>query len=318
VRSRQAVTCALGVLSFAARAAAQSQGGAGGASPPKVIGYVQARFQSIGDSARFLLRRAWLGAQGDLTPWASYRLLAELRTGGTTGTTQATVSAIDLYVTLEHGPWTATVGQSKTPLSLEFVRSAFALELPERAMPVDALAPNRDVGVKLEWTPAGAVAVQGGIFNGDGINRAGNQDKRFLYVGRAVVRPATRTYLGVSAAGKPDTTTGAVEAWADRGRVALRAEFLARHAVAADRTTLGWYALGAYAAIPKRLQLVGRVQQFDPNDRASGDRVTGYTGGAQYFFRADQLKAQLEYTVFAEQTPVGDNNRLIVQLQATF
>jgi phosphate-selective porin len=307
--------CALGVLSFAARAAAQSQGG--GASPPKVIGYVQARFQSVGDSARFLLRRAWLGVQGDLMPWASYRLLAELRSGGT-GASAATVSAIDLYVALTHGPWTATVGQSKTPLSLEFIRSAFALELPERSMAVDVLAPNRDVGVKLEWNSAGALAVQGGIFNGDGINRAANRDNRFLYVGRAVVRAATGTYLAVSAAGKPDTATGNVEAWAGRGRVALRAEFLARHAAAADVTTLGWYALGAYAVIPKRFQLVGRVQQFDPNDRAGGDRVTGYTGGTQVFFRGDNLKAQLEYTVFAEQTPVRDNNRLIVQLQATF
>jgi phosphate-selective porin len=313
MHSATAVPLVLGILSYTASLEAQSPA----PSSPRVIGYVQARFQSIGDSARFLLRRAWLGVQGDLTPWASYRLLAELRSGGT-GANAATVSAIDLYVALTHGPWTATVGQSKTPLSLEFIRSAFALELPERSTVVDFLAPNRDVGVKLEWNPAGVVAVQGGIFNGDGINRAANRDNRFLYMGRAVVRAATGTYLAVSAAGKPDTTTGNVEAWAAPGRLALRAEFLARHAVAADVTTLGWYALGAYAVIPKRFQLVGRVQQFDPNDRAGDDRVTGYTGGTQVFFRADNLKAQLEYTVFAEQTPVRDNNRLIVQLQATF
>ena len=81
-------------------------------------------------------------------------------------------------------------------------------------------------------------------------------------------------------------------------------------------TTLGWYALGAYGVVPKRLQLVGRVQQFDPNDRAGADRITGYTGGVQYFFSGDDLKLQLEYTIFDEQGPSLDNNRVIVQMQA--
>ncbi len=281
---------------------------------PKITGYLQGRLQSIGDSALFLLRRVRLGAQGNLTPWASYKAQAELRSGGT-GTTAATVAATDLYLALTHGPWLATIGQSKTPLSVEFIRSATVLELPERSMAVDSLSPNRDVGLKLEWNTAGAVSLQGGIFNGDGINRAANRDKRFLYVGRAVIRAASGVHAGVSAAAKPDTTTWDAEAWVERGRVAVRGEFLARHRAGADVTTLGWYALAAYGVVPKRLQLVGRVQQFDPNDRAGADRVTGYSGGAQYFFTGDDLKLQLEYTVFDEQGPAVSNNRLIVQMQ---
>jgi len=281
---------------------------------PKITGYLQGRLQSIGDSALFLLRRVRLGAQGNLTPWASYKVQAELRSGGT-GTTAATVAATDLYLALTHGPWLATIGQSKTPLSVEFIRSATVLELPERSMAVDSLSPNRDVGLKLEWNTAGAVSLQGGIFNGDGINRAANRDKRFLYVGRAVIRAASGVHAGVSAAAKPDTTTWDAEAWVERGRVAVRGEFLARHRAGADVTTLGWYALAAYGVVPKRLQLVGRVQQFDPNDRAGADRVTGYSGGAQYFFTGDDLKLQLEYTVFDEQGPAVSNNRLIVQMQ---
>src|SRR6184192_2233361 len=50
---------------------------------PRLTGYVQARFQSIGDSAVFFLRRVRLGAQGNLAPWASYRVQGELRSGGT-------------------------------------------------------------------------------------------------------------------------------------------------------------------------------------------------------------------------------------------
>jgi len=298
---------------LAAPASAQSP--APVSTTPKLSGYVQARFQSIGDSAVFFLRRVRLGAQGNITPWASYKVQGELRSGGT-GATAATLAATDLYVALTHRLWTATIGQSKTPLSAEFLRPSTALELPERSMAVDSLSPNRDVGVKLEWNTPGAVALQGGVFNGDGVNHAANRDKRFLYMGRAVVRAAKGAYLGVSAAAKPDTTTWDAEGWVERGRLAVRGELLARHRASAAVTTLGWYALGAYHVVPKRLQLVGRVQQFDPNDRAGANRITGYTGGAQYFFSGDDLKLQLEYTAFEEQGPGVSNNRVIVQMQA--
>jgi phosphate-selective porin O/P len=303
------------VLTLCAAARLPAQTPASVSTTPKLTGYVQARFQSISDSAVFSLRRVRIGAQGNLTPWASYKVQAELRSGGT-GATASTVAATDLYLALTHRLWSATIGQAKTPMSAEFLRSSTALELPERSMAVDSLSPNRDVGVKLEWNTAGTVALQGGVFNGDGINRAANRDKRFLYMGRAVVRATKGVYAGVSAAAKPDTTTWDAEAWVERGRGAVRGEFLARHRSLANVTTLGWYALGAYAVVPQRLQLVGRVQQFDSNDRVGGNRITGYTGGAQYFFSGDDLKLQLEYTAFDEQGPSVSNNRVIVQLQA--
>src|SRR5436190_8770331 len=271
---------AIAVLTVCSAPRLSAQSPAPVSTTAKLTGYVQARFQSIGDSAVFFLRRVRFGAQGNLTPWASYKLQGELRSGGTGGTA-ATVAATDLYLALTHRLWVATIGQSKTPLSAEFIRSSTAFELPERSMAVDSLSPNRDVCVKLEWNTTGAAALEGGLLNGDGINHAANRDKRFLYMGRAVVRAAKGAYLGASAAAKPDTTTWDAEAWVERGRVAVRGEFLARHRSVAAVTTLGWYALGAYGVVPKRLQLVGRVQQFDPNDRAGSDRITGYTGGVQ-------------------------------------
>src|SRR5256885_7068041 len=243
--------CAIAVLTVcpAPRLAAQTP--APVSTTPKLSGYVQARFQSIGDWAVFSFRRVRVGAQGNPTPWASYKVQAELRSGGT-GATAATLAATDLYVALTHGLGTATIGQSKTPLSAEFIRSSTAFELPERSMAVDSLSPNRDVGVKLEWNTAGALALQGGVFNGDGVNHARSEEKRFLYVGRAVVRAAKGAYLGASAAAKPDTTTWDAEGWVERGRLVLRGEVLARHRPVAAVTTLGWYALGAYGVVPTR------------------------------------------------------------------
>lgn len=289
----------------------------GGAAPPKVTGYIQTRFESYDDSALFKLRRVRVGVQGGLTPWATYKAQVELRSGGT-GATAATVAATDLYIALTHRRWLATLGQSKTPFSLEFIRSSAVLELPERAMAVDSLAPNRDVGVKVEWGATQPIALQAGIFNGDGINRAANRDSRFLYVGRAVAKPIVGLQLGFSAAGKPDTTTWEAEVALERPRLAVRAEYLARHGATADVTTRGWYAIGAYEVVARRFQLVGRVQQFDPSDSAGTDRLIGYTAAAQYFWAGDDLKLQIEFTAFAEQGPAIANNRVIVQMQARF
>jgi hypothetical protein len=302
---------------FVTAAATPLTAQAPGAAAPKVTGYAQVRFESIGDSALFKLRRLRVGVQGGLTPWATYKAQVELRSGGG-GATAATVAATDLYVALTHGRWLATLGQSKTPLSVEFIRSSTVLELPERAMAVDSLSPNRDVGLKVEWGGTLPVALQGGIFNGDGINRAANRDSRFLYVGRAAVKPLTGLQLGLSGAGKPDTTTWGAEVVVERPRLAVRAEYLSRHRKAADVTTRGWYALGAYEVVARRLQLVGRVQQFDPNDSTGNDRATGYTGAIQYFWFGDDLKLQLEYTAFDEQGPAIANNRVIVQIQARY
>jgi len=57
-------------------------------------------------------------------------------------------------------------------------------------------------------------------------------------------------------------------------------------------------------------------QQVTEVERAGADRITGYTGGVQYFFSGDDRKLQLEYTAFSEQGPSLDNNRVIVQMQA--
>src|SRR5882762_6603268 len=127
---------------------------------PKVTGYLQGRFQSIGDSALFLLRRARLGAEGNLTTWATYKLQAELRTGGT-GATTTTVGATDLYLGLAHGQWSGRVGQFKTPFSRELLQGDDQGELPERSVVVDSLAPSRDVGFMAEWKRVRRLTVQG-------------------------------------------------------------------------------------------------------------------------------------------------------------
>src|SRR3989440_9717989 len=155
--------CAIAVLTVCSAPRLAAQTPAPVSTTPKLSGYVQARFQSIGDSAVFSLRRVRLGAQGNLTSWASYKVQAELRSGGT-GATAATVAATDLYLALTHRLWTATIGQSKTPLSAEFIRSSTVFELPEHSMAAASLSPNRGVAGKPAGTPPRTPARQGGAF----------------------------------------------------------------------------------------------------------------------------------------------------------
>src|SRR6266481_8663952 len=68
------------------------------ATSPRVTGYLQPRFQSLGDSASFFLRRARFAVEGSITPWASYRAQVEMRTSGaaaTPATSPLTLSAPD-------------------------------------------------------------------------------------------------------------------------------------------------------------------------------------------------------------------------------
>src|SRR2546430_16671909 len=69
---------------------------------PKLTGYLQPRFQALGDSASFFLRRGRFAVEGSIPPWASYRAQAEMRTIGAAAlpaSSPLTLSATDRWVT---------------------------------------------------------------------------------------------------------------------------------------------------------------------------------------------------------------------------
>ena len=67
--------------------------------------------------------------------------------------------------------------------------------------------------------------------------------------------------------------------------------------------------------LPQRVELVGRVEQFDPSDRVASDRSTGYLLGLQYFVRGDAFKMMADYELFREQAIQVKNDRAVVQMQ---
>jgi len=113
----------------------------------KLTGYLQPRFQTVGDSTVFFVRRARFAIEGKVTPWASYRAQVEMRTIGAPATPPSsplTLSATDLFIKLSHGHWGGTVGQFRVPFSLESLLSSTILETTARSRIVNAA--KRDIG----------------------------------------------------------------------------------------------------------------------------------------------------------------------------
>src|SRR5437867_2124197 len=117
----------------------------------RLTGYLQPRFQAVGDSASFFLRRARFAVEGNITPWASYRAQVEMRTIGAPATPPAsplTLSATDLWVRMSHQRWTGTVGQFRVPFSLESLVSARGVhprEKPQNRRPQHGLVRARHI-----------------------------------------------------------------------------------------------------------------------------------------------------------------------------
>ena len=304
------------VLSLTASTAAQMQTPAAVSTTPRLTGYLQPRFQTVGDSASFFLRRARFAVEGAITAWASYRAQVEMRTIGAAATPAAsplTLSATDLWIRLSHQRWGGTVGQFRVPFSLESLLSSTTLETTERSRIVNAA--KRDIGAQAEWRIPDHVALQVAMVNGEGPNRATNPDNRMAYYARAVVTPIKLLDVGAAFEGYSDSTGVDGQVMYRGRRWSARAEYIREHNRRTDNHAMGWYALAAYRALPPHVQFVGRVAQFDPSDRVATDRSTGYLVGLQYFLRGDDFKIIADYEVFREQAVQVKNNRGAVQMQ---
>src|SRR3989442_11438524 len=149
---RSSFFVSLALLGAVAPTVARGQIPAAVSTTPRLTGYLQPRFQTVGDSASFFLRRARFWVEGQITPWASFRSQVEMRTIGapaTPPTSPLTLSATDLWIRLSHERWSGTVGQFRVPLALESLLSSTTLETNERSRIVNVA--RRDIGVQADW-----------------------------------------------------------------------------------------------------------------------------------------------------------------------
>lgn len=282
----------------------------------RIDGYLQPRLEATADSAVFRFNHVRVGITGRASPVVTFRALVELLSGGGAAGGTATVSAMDAYVQIAQGPWILLAGQHKSPFVREFIINPPDLELPDLPVVVEQLATNRDLGVRVEWRRTGRVLLQGGVYNGEGRNRPRNDDGRVLLVGRGVVTVDSGIELGAAVTSHNEDMRWGLEAALRRGRVEARAEYVARDVAGVDAA--GWFVLLGWMARPDRVQLLARLEQYDPNGATAGNRVNGFTGAVQWLFQGESLKLQAAYTFVDEEAGDVANNRLVIQGQVRF
>ncbi len=207
---------------------------------PQVVGYIQPEFNSyfFGDDSKgnaikpstFAFRRARIGIVGSIPYDISYYVMAEL------SPTVGGPMLLDAFVT--YSPFgkyfKVSMGQFKTPFSLEVNTACYALNTIRRSTVVDQMAsPFRELGIMV----LGAIGKERDIFtyklmllNGTGINHLDdNSNKEFA--GRLTVAPIEGITIGAS------MRTGLV------GTVSSSGDQKKRTRYAADITLKKWNAL---------------------------------------------------------------------------
>lgn len=84
----------------------------------------------------------------------------------------------------------------------------------------------------------------------------------------------------------------------------------------ANQKSKGWYTTTTYD-LTNKLQLLGRIDRFDPNTVTVNDKITEYTLGTNYFFKEQRLKLQANY-VFVNNSDGGNHSRFVTQTQYLF
>jgi phosphate-selective porin len=120
-----------------------------------------------------------------------------------------------------------------------------------------------------------------------------------------------RLGLGVDA----QLVAGPFELWAELMRVKWEPDN------AGPRTEIesqGWYLQGSLFVVPDRLQLVLKVETFDPRRDAPSDATETALAGASWHLRGHDLKLMLNYMrVDAEGLP-ADEDKVLARLQVVF
>lgn len=179
---------------------------------------------------RFRIRRARLGAWGDLTDQFDFKLMGDFEQGdginGGNGGLNASgnrtaFSATDIFINYHQFPEVnVKFGQFDTPYGMEQFRIPDMFTLtPERSAVTEALRPERQVGVMLWGKPLAnlwpeekdLVSYWFGVFNGNNRNVTVNDNQDFMYMGRVEVQPFQGKFLG-----QPTTWKIGVDGYVDK------------------------------------------------------------------------------------------------------
>jgi phosphate-selective porin OprO and OprP len=306
--------------------------------PIQLSGYIQVRNQFFDEKAKrdgFDIRRARLDLKGNVTPYFSYRVQADLADKP---------KLIDGFGEIKLTEYfNITAGQFKIPFSLENLASSNKLEMIDRSQVVEALVARgrdvignqngRDIGIQiggtlLKWKDLPLLEYRLGIFNGSGINVADTANDAKDIAGRLILTPLKGLSLGGSMyngwdkpikpdiAGKSQVRNRAgVELSYVTPKFSLKGEYISGKDGKTDRS--GWYLQAGYFVVPQKFQVLGKYDIYDPGTSVSGNISTNYVFGANYNFNS-WSRLQAFYTIRQEEGTAVDNNYFSIQYQVGF
>jgi phosphate-selective porin OprO/OprP len=299
-------------------------------------GLLQARYQAFqGTSGNngFDVRRARLSLKGGIANNWDYELYFELA---------GAPILLDGIVGYKFGDYLKlSAGQLKIPFSLESITSDSQLELIDRSQIEEVLAARgkdvignqigRDIGAFaagsfFRYKDAYLFDYQLGVYNGNGINKTADNNKKKDLGGRLTVHPISNLsisydfYRGHAIYGTVTATQTrnrhGVDARYIHGPLSLTAEYDKGIDGLIHRE--GWYAQAAYYVLPKKLQIAVKYDKYNPTQTNNLDESRWYIGAVNYYFNS-WAKFAIDYTYKREQAPAQTlNNLLAVQMQLTF
>jgi phosphate-selective porin OprO and OprP len=311
---------------------------------------------STGDD-RFYLRRARLNAVGNFLEDFDFKL--ELDLFGSLSNSSTSISSNNVRAQLTDGyiNWNKLTyanvrgGQFKTPFGYEQIYSDPKLFTIERSLVNDRLTVGRQLGAMISGDLfEKRVSYATGLFNGNNVNNAFNDNDKFLYAGRFLGTIwegrlhswETKLSGGINGFASEDnnltgqsadfqfantTFTGkrrglGVDAQFHSGPLEIWFEYLHDRFEPLDETPFkrfdadGWYLQAAFSIRPK-IQAVLKYETFRPITKIDLSTDT-WTLGFNYLFKGDDLKFQVNYLT-SDVIGIPDRqHKVLVRMQAIF
>ncbi len=290
-----------------------------------VYGLVHEHFtDQTNERSTFTAKRAQFGLLGELNRYAQIKIIADLAGTPSLQDGELTVSP--------HKRWSLTVGQFKTPFGTDFLTGTPVLPFVNVAM-ATGLGPSRDIGASLSFrTPLGAahsLKLTTGIFNGSGINTTdANAHKNFVFRSELSLFKMF-TFAPNVLAGKTNaadsaaldlTTYGASLGW-QRARTQVIGEYT--YSTVGDQDKAGWYLWASQGVatgwqfLPV-VEFLTRFEQLDPNRAVAENTLSRLTFGTNLLVDGKYTKLQINYELDDDGEGLGQQNRLAMNLQASF
>lgn len=298
----------------------------------------------------FSIPLAELGFNGNLNEHV--RMVANFQPGRYYDSSSAKSMMGDLYASTNIIPHhTVYIGQTRVPIGFEGTLSNLSIDSIERAQIGRRLSNFRDLGLKVagNWTYADYYL---GAYNGSKYYSKDNNNDMDLaswvnFKPLAKIPQLGNLTLGTGYAQGKGTqsydTFGAYAGYKYK-KLGLKYEYAMSKGLATQtnslkagsttitdtvntsipysisnisgRKTSGWYTTATYD-INKKLQLLAKLDAYDPNRQAVNDVITEYTIGTNYFLSGNNIKFQINYVYVADQT-YNNSQRIVALTQYAF